>query len=276
MSSEVDEETNEGEEAPVYSQPVEETEEEISPLDRHPGGEHTWAESLDGIEVGDTWKMKLFKIAIPFVIPAVLFTFLYFVLDYTDWLQLGALAISYLFPPLGKESIIPIGIIEGGFNKWQMTGLIVMVDVVCAMFISWNLPLAKKIPLIGRLIAWLEKKGSKMLSDNPALKTVSWLGLVLWVMVPFQGSGGITASIIGRAIGMRASFVISAVGVGALIAGFLIGTVAEEGWDIIQENLVAGVAMIIVVIVVAIVLFFFYKRYTDKKNQEAREREAAD
>ncbi|NIP36663.1 MAG: hypothetical protein GWN18_16965, partial [Thermoplasmata archaeon] len=137
-------------------------------------------------------------------------------------------------------------------------------------------PLAKKIPLIGRLIAWLEKKGSKMLSDNPALKTVSWLGLVLWVMVPFQGSGGITASIIGRAIGMRASFVISAVGVGALIAGFLIGTVAEEGWDIIQENLVAGVAMIIVVIVVAIVLFFFYKRYTDKKNQEAREREAAD
>ncbi|NIS19177.1 MAG: hypothetical protein GWN18_04220, partial [Thermoplasmata archaeon] len=50
----MDEETNEGEEAPVYSQPVEETEEEISPLDRHPGGEHTWAESLDGIEVGDT------------------------------------------------------------------------------------------------------------------------------------------------------------------------------------------------------------------------------
>jgi hypothetical protein len=248
---------------------------EVSPLDTSPGSPHSWTESLDGIEVGDTRKMKLFKVTVPFAIPATIFTILYFVMDYTDWLQLGALALSYLFPPLGKESIIPIGIIEGGFTKWQMTGLIIMVDMVTAMFISWNLPLAKKIPLIGRLIAWLERKGSKMLSDNPALKTISWIGLVLWVMVPFQGSGGITASIIGRAIGMRASYVISAVGVGAFIAGFLIGTVAEEGWEIIQENLAAGVVMIAVVAVVAAVLYFFYKRYTDRKNEEARAREEA-
>jgi hypothetical protein len=279
MSEEV-EETEGLEEAPEGEGPAEEGpseggDEEASPLDGAPGGPHTWAASLDGIEVGDNWKMKLFKITMPFAIPAAIFTFLYFVMDYTDWLQLGALAILYLIPPLGKESIIPAGIIEAGFNKWQMMGLIFMVDVVCAMFISWNLPLAKKVPGLGRLLSWIERKGTKILTENPALKTVSWIGLVLWVMVPFQGSGGITASIIGRAIGMRASFVISAVAVGAIIAGFLIGTVAEEGWEIIQENLFAGVAMIAVIIVVAIVLFFFYKRYTDKKNEEARAREAA-
>jgi hypothetical protein len=262
-------------EAPIDDSPPEGPEVEASPLDTSPGSPHTWAESLDGIEVGDNWKMKLFKVTIPFAIPAAIFTFLFFVIDYTDWLQLGALAILYLIPPLGKESIIPAGIIEGGFDKWQMMGLIIMVDVVCAMFISWNLPLAKKVPGLGRLLTWIEKKGTKILSDNPALKTVSWIGLVLWVMVPFQGSGGITASIIGRAIGMRASFVISAVAVGAFIASFLIGTVAEEGWEIIQENLAAGLAMIVAVVVVAIVLFLFYKRYTDKKNEEARAREDA-
>jgi uncharacterized membrane protein AbrB (regulator of aidB expression) len=72
---------------------------------------------------------------------------------------------------------------------------------------------------------------------------------------------------------MRASFVISAVGVGALIAGFLIGTVAEEGFEIIRENWVAGVAMIAAVVAVSLVLYFFYKRYTDRKNREAIERE---
>lgn len=270
----MDEEETGVEDVPVYARPTEGQDggEEPSPLDTSPGGEHTWSQSLDGIEVGDTWQMKLFKVAIPFVIPAIIFAILFLILPYTRFLQMGALAISYLFPPLGKESIIPIGI-GYGFTKWQMTGLIFMVDVVCAMFISWNLPLAKKIPLIGRLITWLEKKGSQILADNPALRTVSWIGLVLWVMVPFQGSGGITASIIGRAIGMRASFVISAVGVGALIAGFLIGTVAEEGFEIIRENWVAGIAMIATVVVVSIVLYFFYKRYTDRKNREAIERE---
>jgi uncharacterized membrane protein len=265
-----EEETLEGEvappEVPIYA-------EEPSPLDSTPSGEHTWTESLDGIEVGDTWKMSLFKIVIPFAIPSAIFIILFLALSYTTFLQLGGLALSYLFPPFGKESIIPFGI-AAGFTILQMTALVFMVDVVCAMFISWNLPLAKQIPLIGRLIIWIEKKGRETLSKNPALETLSWIGLVLWVMVPFQGSGGITASVIGRAIGMRASRVISAVGIGAIIAGLIIGTVAQKGWEIIRDNWVTGVIMIVGIAVVAVVLFFLYRRYTTKKNQEALERKA--
>ena len=265
-----EEETPLDDEVPKEEPPIPEY---ASPLDTTPGAEHNWAESLDGIEVGDSWKMKLFKVLIPFAIPAAIFAVLYFILPYSRFLQLGALAISYLLPPFGKESIIPFGI-GYGFTILQMTGLIFMVDVVCAMFISWNLPLAKKIPLIGHLITWIEKKGRESLTKNPALETVSWIGLVLWVMVPFQGSGGITASIIGRAIGMRASYVISAVGTGAIIAGLIIGTVAKKGWEIIRENWVSGVIMIAVVIVAVVVLYFLYKRYTTRKNLEAMQRKA--
>ena len=247
---------------------------ETSPLDPSPGGEHTWLESLDGVEEGDTTAMWLFKLLIPFAIPAVIFVGLFFILDYSRFLVMGGMSLSYLFPPLGKESIIPYGI-DQGFTIWQMTGLIFMVDVVCAMFISWNLPLAKKIPLIGRVIIWVEKKGTETLAKNPGLRTVSFIGLVLWVMVPFQGSGGITASIIGRAIGMRATHVISAVGVGAIIAGFLIATAAEKVMEVLRENLIVGVAMIAAVIIVSVVLYVLYKRYNKKKNHEAIEREGS-
>ncbi len=240
------------------------TSEEPSPLDTDPDRPHTWAESLDGIEVGDTRAMRAFKLLSPFAIPAVIFAVLYTIISYRMFLQMGAMALSYLFPPLGKESIIPIGI-GYGFTMWQMTGLIFMVDVVCAMFISWNLPLAKKIPLIGRLIAWIERKGSQILEDNPGLRTVSFIGLVLFVMVPFQGSGGITASIIGRAIGMRARYVISAVGVGAFIGGMLISVAAEIGWDAIREDLQTGLIVIALIAVVAVVGFLMYRRYTARK-----------
>jgi uncharacterized membrane protein len=241
---------------------------ERSPLDRSPDTPHTWAESLDGIEVGDTWQMKLFKVAIPFVIPAIVFVVLYFLISYSRFLQMGAMSLLYLFPPLGKESIIPSGI-GYGFTRAQMTGLIFMVDVVCAMFISWNLPLAKRIPGIGHILTWVEKKGRETLDKNPRLHTVSWIGLVLWVMVPFQGSGGITASVIGRAIGMRASRVISAVGVGALIAGFLIATAAKHGIEIFRENWLAGVVMMVAVAIVTVILYMLYKRYMKRMDEEA-------
>jgi uncharacterized membrane protein len=254
---------------------VEGAEADMSPLDRSPGKEHTWAESLDGIEVDDTWQMKLFKVAIPFVIPAIIFAILYLVLSNSRFLQMGGMALSYLFPPLGKESIIPIGI-GYGFTIPQMAGLIFMVDVVCAMFISWNLPLAKKIPGIGHILRWVERKGSETLEKNPRLRKVSWIGLVLWVMVPFQGSGGITASVLGRAIGMRASHVISAVGLGAIIAGILIGTAAEQGIEMFRENWLAGVAMMAGVGVVTVILYYLYKRHMKMKDQEALEGENSD
>ncbi len=254
--------------APVEKEEQGAPEAEASPLARSPGTPHTWAESLDGIEVGDTWQMKLFKFTIPFVIPAIIFAILYLVLSYTRFLQLGGLALTYLFPPFGKESVIPFGI-GNGFTILQMAGLIFMVDVVCAMFISWNLPLAKKIPGIGHILTWVEKKGSETLEKNPRLRTVSWIGLVVWVMVPFQGSGGITASVLGRAIGMRASMVISAVGVGAVIAGLLIGTAAERGIEMFKENWLAGVAMMVGVGIVTVVLYYLYKRHTNRQDQEA-------
>ena len=233
---------------------------QISPEEPEVEHEHTWVDSLDGHEEGDTLGMRLFKFIIPFAIPAAIFAFLYFYMDYTDWLQLGALALGYLFPPFGKESIIPLGIAYG-FTVLQMTGLIFMVDVVCAMFISWNLPLAKKIPLIGRLLIWLEKKGGKVLEDNPRLRAGAWLALVGWVMIPFQGSGGITASIVGRAVGMRASYVITAVGTGALISGLVIGVIADKGWEVIQDNLLLGIAYILAVVLALLVTYNVVKWY---------------
>ncbi len=232
-----------------------------------PVHEHTWLDSLDGHEEGDTLGMRLFKLIIPFAIPAVIFVFLFTFMEYTRWLQLGGLALGYLFPPFGKESIIPIGI-GFGFTVLQMTGLIFMADVVCAMFISWNLPLAKKIPLIGRLLIWLEEKGTKVMEDNPSLRAGAWFGLVGWVMIPFQGSGGITASIVGRSVGMRATYVISAVGVGALVAGFVIGVVASRGWAAIRENLLLGIVYILVVVLVTLVIYNLYKKRQRKLQEQ--------
>jgi uncharacterized membrane protein len=220
---------------------------EGGPSEGESGPEHlpssrSWAESLDAYDYeGDSESQKLFKIFFPFAVPAAIFSFLFYTMGYVEWLQ---------------------GL---GFSMWQMAGLIFMVDVVCAMFISWNFPVAKKIPLIGHLLAWIERKGAQILGKHPGLTAGAWISMVLFVMVPFQGSGGVTASIIGRVIGMRSSYIISAVATGALIAGVIIGTIAEIGWGALQDDLVTGIILILVGVQVALTAILVYRLHMMRK-----------
>ena len=148
---------------------------------------------------------------------------------------------------------------------WTMAGLIFMVDVVCALFISWNFPIAKKIPLLGQWIGWIERKGSKLMEGNPSLRAGAWIGLVLFVMVPFQGSGGLTSSIIGRAVGMRTSRVATAVGTGAIIAGLLIGAAATVGVEALRFDLVMGIILIMLGLLVALTALLAFRLYRIRK-----------
>jgi len=70
---------------------------------------------------------------------------------------------AYFFPPLGKESIIPIGVSGGeitiplynqqiivtSINPLIMALTIAFIDIVVALFLVWNYDLAEKIPIIG-------------------------------------------------------------------------------------------------------------------------------
>ena len=72
---------------------------------------------------------------------------------------------AYFFPPLGKESVIPIGVSGGELTipiinqhivvpsiyPLVMALTIAFVDIIVALFLLWNYDLAKKIPLVGKL-----------------------------------------------------------------------------------------------------------------------------
>jgi uncharacterized membrane protein len=211
-----------------------------------PAEENNWFEGLRGGEEGDSRRMQWFKFLFPIMMVLAVAGILLVVLPWGRFVDWGEKAFLYLIPPAGKESIIPWGIAEG-FHPLAMAGTVLLMDFVCALFIAWNYPLAKRIPILGRYIAYVEKVGSKKLEGNPALKAGAWIGMVLFVMVPFQGSGGITASIIGRAVGMVPKFVVSAVAVGALLAGVIIAYLAEISKMLLEYNFYLGLIAILLV-----------------------------
>jgi uncharacterized membrane protein len=165
---------------------------------------------------------------------------------------------GYFFPPLGKETIIPAGIIAG-INPLIMALSIAFVDIIVALFLVWNYDLAKKLPLIGSFIDKIEKIGKKTSSKYNWIKPLRFIGIMLFVMVPFQGSGGLVGSIIGRLIGVKPWNIFFAISAGSIFGCILIAYFSEIILSILISNLLLGFLLIIMVITIVIMYFSYNK-----------------
>ena len=180
--------------------------------------------------------IRLFKFFAPFGIAILGILILYLVVDQESSRKLFLLLIAYFFPPLGKESLIPIGVSGGDLivpiinqhlvvppiNPLVMALTIAFVDIMVALFLLWNYDLAKKIPIIGRFMIKIENIGKKSSSKYNWIKPLRFVGIILFVMVPFQGSGGLVGSIVGRLIGMKPINTFLAISIGAIIGCLMI------------------------------------------------------
>ena len=174
-------------------------------------------------------------------------------LDSETWMKLWPLLGMYFFPPLGKESVIPMGIALG-IHPILMALSIAFIDSVVSLFVVWNYDLTKKIPLIGGFINKVEELGKKGGKRYGWIKPLRFAGIVLFVMVPFQGSGGLVGSILGRLIGMKPWVTWVAVTTGAVTGCLLIAYFANILKSILIKNFILGLA-IIIIMVIAFVLY---------------------
>jgi len=132
--------------------------------------------------------------------------------------MLGLIA-AYLMPPAGKETVIPIGIALG-IPWWYMALSIVMIDVETGLFMALNFDLAYRIPYLGPLLSNLTKKTEQFITEHHWLAGLWFFAIVLMVMVPVLGSGGIRGSIAGKILGIINVLVFFAILSGSLIGCF--------------------------------------------------------
>ena len=129
---------------------------------------------------------SLLKFFSPFLMTVGYFVLLWAIMTERGFLDLSKLMFLYFIPPLGKESIIPIGIAQG--IPWMVLAFsIAFVDVVVCLFLIWNFDLAKKLPFIGSGIRRVQLKGASILESMPWVERLTFFGIVIFVMIPFQG-----------------------------------------------------------------------------------------
>jgi len=156
------------------------------------------------------------------------------------------LMVAYLLPPAGKETVIPIGIALG-IPWWYMALSIVMIDVETGLFMALNFDLAYRIPYLGPVLLNLTKNTEEVIARHQWIAGLWFFAIVLMVMVPVLGSGGIRGSIAGKLLGMKTLLVFLAILAGALIGcfGIALGSDAVLGYLCANGTLPAGIGAMV-------------------------------
>lgn len=209
--------------------------------------------------------IQLGKLFSPIVIGLVVVVLVGLLLQESLQIKYWPLITAYFFPPLGKESIIPTGV-GLGINPLIMALSIAFVDIIVALFLLWNYDLAKKIPLIGKFMIKVENIGKSSSDKYSWIIPLRFIGIILFVMIPFQGSGGLVASIVGRLIGMRPLITFFAISLGAIIGTLLIAYFADAILSVFVKNFLIGLLIIIILLIIGIMVLIYKKSKNSAKR----------
>lgn len=146
--------------------------------------------------------------------------------DLTAGGRLLPLLTAYVVPPFGKESIIPLALALGVSPVFFVFSII-LIDFLVALFLAWNFHLTHRIPLVGWYLKRAELHGERILATKTWVKRLSLAGLLIFMVIPLQGTGALTTSIIGRVLGLGAYRVLAVVLVGSTISSLVVAFFAN-------------------------------------------------
>lgn len=212
----------------------------------------------------------IFYVIFPFAILMLYPCILYLVLPSSLFWTFFALSLAYFIPPAGKETVIPL-MVMAGIPWWLAAFSIMLYDLMGALFIIWNFPLALRIPWFGDWAKKFMSTGREHFDRYPVIEHISSVGLAFFVMIPFEGSGGVAASIIGRVLGMDYLKILVSVGAGSLISASAIALSAGFIISLVESGIISGIAGAGIVIVAIIAVYIWGKRR--RKNNKAVQEE---
>lgn len=242
--------------------------------------------------------MRLLMLFGPIAAYGLLLVFFWFVYPPQDgalfsfspqYLVLLGLLVVYLVPPFGKETVIPVALLGGealinliatvtgitldssavtGFPLWVIVLGIVGLDVAVSAFVTLNFTLLLKIPGVGNALRWIMRGADNVISSKPWIKSLSSTGLLIFMYIPFQGSGALTTSVIARLLNYKPLFAICLVTVGSLLSTLTIGLGLSSIITLWSVNPVLGLLLAAGLLGLVVLIAFSWNKILNKLHQK--------
>ena len=174
---------------------------------------------------------------------------------------------AYFIPsPTGDKTVLITAAPHlQGYGSYLMALNLAVLDTLLAWFLVYNVDLVKRWRWGGKVIGAIERRSRALFDRYPKLRKVSLVFVAFFVLIPFQGSGGFSASIIGRLMGLKPWKVLVAVASGALAGTLLIAYMV----DAIKTYVSTPVQIVIFVVFVALLTAFFLSSFMKGKDLDS-------
>ncbi|MCT8338057.1 small multi-drug export protein [Methanoculleus sp. Afa-1] len=207
------------------------------------------------------------KVSVPFLLCGLFLAFVWLFLPAEQWLLLFGMMVAYIVPPLGRETIIPVCILLG-IPWWLAAFTLAFLDFVGGLFMAWNFPLVIRIPYAGPWISRFMEAGRTFLDRRPWLERLYFVGLIAFVALPFDGSGSIVASVVGRMLGMAKTEVLACITIGGIIGSFAIALGIDYVVNLIPPGAGLWVSLAVLFLIGA-ALLVTYRSYSRRPDAGA-------
>ena len=216
---------------------------------------------------------------IPIIISTIFIILVWLGLEPDMFTIIGLLLLSYFISPFGREVLIPVAVISllslHGTDQMVMditlvVGIVIFVDVMCSIFLIWNLDLLKYLPVFGKWITGIEKFGKQKLKKSHKKQHNTFLLLTSYVALPFQGSGGIVSTILGMLTGLRKQRVWLAVWIGSFIGSLIIAILSFSMGQIMIDIFGSAIWYFFGLFLMASILIYIVLGYRKAKLQNAQ------
>ncbi len=212
----------------------------------------------------------------PFLMTAAVLCAVWFVAgpDYVRRLLVMAVATLSIF---GRFIILAgndpdIAQLNESMNSTELFFMVFYLDVAVAMVLAFHLGFLFRLPVLGWRLKELIVDGRFILSRQPWIGRVTFLGLVSFVAFPLAATGSVGGSIFGRLLGLSRWATFCGIVIGSLIgngsmlwASDFIGEHFDKNHPAIKYG---GIAIVLGVIL------FLESRYRRMRNEYARKRPA--
>ncbi len=104
----------------------------------------------------------------------------------------------------------------------QLYLLVMYMDLMMAVLVTFHIGLMFRLPYVGEKLGQLVADGAFILHTYPRIRRAAFVGLMLFVMMPFAATGCIGGAILGRLLGMGRIQVLAALTAGSIAGNTLI------------------------------------------------------
>lgn len=152
-----------------------------------------------------------------------------------------------------------------------LAATVVYAELGTALVMMANMTVLYRTPYLGARLAAAHEAGWYVLRAHPWMRRVAELGIMVFVAAPFQGTGAVVGTLLGRVLGLSRVATLACIGVGSGLGCLLLAALGDVGRRRIEWLARHPLPMVVALATAVVVLILVGRWFT---GQAARERGA--